>query len=129
MKRRMAVIGVALTCLGFMAGIATAYYQDKPQAQQMRPPKKVLSKEEAAFAPPASLTTKPPGKGQKLCSVFAPSNWRDTIDVPATATLPSCIRFMNITAATTLQLGCIFADGSVSLGTPGGGAPSPNCGW
>lgn len=72
--------------------------------------------------------TAPASQGNKLCSVVVPGSWRDTINMPAASTASSCSAFMSKTAATTYQLGCVFSDGSISLGT-GTGTPSPNCGW
>jgi hypothetical protein len=124
------VLVIALACAGLVVSAMADYDQEKSQAQQLRQPKANLTKEEAAFVQEARMDTKAvSGTGQKLCSVIVPGNWRDTINAPPGSTLSSCIRFMNITIASTLQLGCIFPDGSVSLGPNGGGAPSPNCGW
>lgn len=120
------VFTVLLASTGLIVSAATEGAQKKEQAQ----PKVNLTKEEAAFASAATLEKKAAlGAGQKLCSVVTPNNWRDTINVPPGATLSSCIRFMQITGASTLQLGCIFSNGEVSLGPAGGGTPLPNCRW
>lgn len=83
-------------------------------------------------APLASMS----GAVQKICSTYAPDQWRDSIVVPATLTkfnADSCRTLARATGATHLQLGCVANEG-VSLGATfavGGNAipPAPNCGW
>lgn len=90
------------------------------------------TKASKAMTSPFAAEKKLPGPvsgGQKLCSVLWPGHWRDTISMPPAATAPSCTAWEADTAATQYQLGCVFADGSISLGPANGGAPSPNCGW
>jgi hypothetical protein len=76
----------------------------------------------------AKPSTSASSKGQKLCSVVVPGQWRDTINMPAASTASSCSAFMSQAGANTYQLGCVFPDGSISLGQATG-TPSPNCGW
>jgi hypothetical protein len=65
----------------------------------------------------------------KLCSAVNPSNWRDTVPMPDAATEAACQSWKTVVGASTYQLGCMSASGTVDLGPDGGGAPSPNCGW
>jgi len=74
-----------------------------------------------------SLTTSVAG-GHKLCSAIWPGHFRDTLQMPDGASQATCIAWMNDIAATTYQQGCVFSDGSISLGPAGGGVPTPNCG-
>jgi hypothetical protein len=69
-------------------------------------------------------------QGIKLCSVYAPNNWRDTIPVPATWRWSDCRDYAVTMGATHVHLVCIFADGHpmISVGGPGE-LPEPNCGW
>jgi len=66
--------------------------------------------------------------GQKICSVVVAGNWRSDLFVPQEWTPAVCDSYRASTAATSYQLGCVFKK-SFSLGTSGGGIPSPNCGW
>lgn len=65
---------------------------------------------------------------QKVCSVFIPDHWRDSILVPSSWTVAECNKLRLRLVATSFNLGCLFKDGP-SFGTNGGGIPSPNCGW
>ena len=69
-------------------------------------------------------------EGAKLCSVFAPNNWRDSINVPSSWTARDCQVFAHDVGATEMQLGCIFDTGEpkVSIGPPGQ-LPERDCGW
>jgi hypothetical protein len=73
----------------------------------------------------------PPPSGQKLCIIIkAGDSWIDTLPVPATWTASLCDnhRAQQSVTNSSFQLGCLFETG-LSLGTVGGGAPTPNCGW
>lgn len=73
----------------------------------------------------------PPPSGQKLCIIIkAGDSWIDTLPGPATWTASLCDnhRAQQSVTNSNFQLGCLFEAG-LSLGTVGGGAPSPNCGW
>lgn len=64
----------------------------------------------------------------KLCSVFIPSEFRDTFPVPSGWNAGTCQNFQITVRADNYQLACAF-NNSFSFGTPNGGTPSPNCGW
>lgn len=66
----------------------------------------------------------------KLCSVYVPDNWRDTIPVPGTWRWSDCRDYAAAVGATHIHLMCVFAQGQpkVSIGGPGD-LPEPNCGW
>src|SRR4051812_29893675 len=96
---------------------------ERANASDTKPAVKV-----SPFATEVKLA-KPATGGQKLCRVLWPGHWRDTISMPPLATVASCQAWEANTAATQYQLGCVFADGSTSLGPANGGAPSPDCGW
>jgi hypothetical protein len=66
--------------------------------------------------------------GTKICSVFIPGNWRDSINVPQGWTPGMCINFMRSVGATHYHLGCAFYSG-FTWGEPNGGSPNNNCGW
>ncbi|HYF54460.1 MAG TPA: hypothetical protein VEA41_09400 [Salinarimonas sp.] len=68
--------------------------------------------------------------GQKLCSVYAPNAWRDTIPVPATWSWRDCRDYARLVGATHIHLICVFSRGEpkTSLGGPGE-LPEPDCGW
>jgi hypothetical protein len=66
---------------------------------------------------------------RKLCSAIWPGHFRDTLQMPVASSQAACVAWMNLTAGTTYQQGCIFSDGSVSMGPADGGIPTPNCGW
>ena len=71
----------------------------------------------------------------KLCSVYAPSNWRDTIVVDNGWTKSTCANFGASVGATMMNVGCLSDTGSVfgsaiAVSHPNNaGTPSPNCGW
>jgi hypothetical protein len=67
--------------------------------------------------------------GRKLCSAIWPGHFRDTLQMPDASKQAACVAWMNLTAGTAYQQGCIFGDGSISMGAAGGGIPTPNCGW
>ena len=67
-------------------------------------------------------------QGLKVCSVYIPGNWRDTVHVPPSWTSATCNNYKIAVGAVTYQLGCIFSN-SFKLGANDGGLPSPNCGW
>jgi hypothetical protein len=66
----------------------------------------------------------------KLCSVYVPNDWRDTIPVPASWRWSDCRDYAIAIGATHVHLICLFERGSpkMSMGGPGD-APNPNCGW
>jgi len=66
----------------------------------------------------------------KLCSVYVPNNWRDTIPVPASWKWNDCRDYAASVGASHIHLICIFDRGSpkISMGGPGG-PPERNCGW
>jgi len=66
--------------------------------------------------------------GTKICSVFIPSNWRDSVNVGASFTKASCRAYMVTVGANQWQLGCLYSDG-IGFGHPNGGVPAQNCGW
>jgi hypothetical protein len=79
----------------------------------------------------------------KVCSGFTPQNWRDVVNVPATWQKEDCRSFMQTTAASQIQLGCLFSEKPTPMlpkfawgsAAPTGtapttaSAPNPNCGW
>jgi hypothetical protein len=74
---------------------------------------------------------------QKICSVFVPGNWRDTIvvDQPGWFTI-QCNTYRVAVGATQLQIGCLTTSG-FSFGQPYVGQqagednfpPNNSCGW
>ncbi len=66
--------------------------------------------------------------GVKLCSVFVPDTWRDTMQVPQEWQAETCKSVVPHLGATAYQLGCMFKDG-VSFGPVNSGTPLPNCDW
>jgi hypothetical protein len=66
----------------------------------------------------------------KLCSVYVPGNWRDTIPVPASWRWSDCRDYAVTVGATHLHLICLFERGNrkISMGGPRD-LPEPNCGW
>ena len=69
----------------------------------------------------------------KVCSVYVPGNWRDTILMNNNTSWTQCEAFGAAVGATTIQLGCL-TDSGINLGGPSAwwsppGAPWPNCGW
>lgn len=66
--------------------------------------------------------------GTKVCSVFVPSNWRDSVNVGAGFTRQACIDYMRVVGANNFQLGCLYTNG-IGFGLPNGGLPAQNCGW
>lgn len=64
---------------------------------------------------------------QKFCTIHT-SSWKDTIMVPAFSAPALCDVWRSAYGATSYQLGFMSSD-SVTFGAPGGGIPSPNCGW
>lgn len=66
--------------------------------------------------------------GTKICSVFIPSNWRDSVNVGASFTKASCKEYMITVGANQWQLGCLYSNG-IGFGHPNGGVPAVNCGW
>lgn len=115
MKRWIA-LGVLTTVFTWIGLVAAELQQGQSAEERMEQENQRRAAEVAA-------------RGTKLCSVFQPGNWRDTINVPSGATPSGCRDFMNVTKATDFQLGCVRGDGRVALGPPGGGLPDPNCGW
>jgi hypothetical protein len=75
-----------------------------------------------------------PPTEQKLCTVHNKGDdgdaWRETLPVPAswTPTLCELHRQQIMPSGSYYQLGCL-RDTGITLGTAGGGLPSPNCGW
>jgi hypothetical protein len=72
-------------------------------------------------------------KNQKICSVIAPANFRDTFVAGKDWTAATCQAFAAAVSAPNHQLGCITNDG-FAFGDPGDAttlatAPEPNCGW
>ncbi len=74
--------------------------------------------------------TPEPGGGQKMCSVYVPDRWRDTISVPENWTWRDCRNFALSVGASHVHLICVFERGEpkMSMGGPGE-APEPDCGW
>jgi hypothetical protein len=66
---------------------------------------------------------------QKFCRIGSAGNWVSVTIVPASWTTANCISFRNLFGVNIYELGCIFGDGSASLGQQNGGPPTPNCGW
>jgi len=69
----------------------------------------------------------------KVCSVYVPNDWRDTILMNDNNNWTQCNNFKMSVGAPNLQLGCLD-DSGIHFGwpgTPGGppGLPYPNCGW
>jgi hypothetical protein len=69
----------------------------------------------------------------KVCSVYVPNNWRDTILMNNNNNWTQCDAFGASVGATNIQLGCL-TDSGINLGGPDSwwsppGAPWPNCGW
>ena len=52
----------------------------------------------------------------KLCSAIQPANWRDTVPMPDAATEAACQSWKALVGASTYQLGCMSATGTVDLG-------------
>ncbi len=85
-----------------------------------------------------TITETPPTvQSQKVCSVFLPPSFRDSIVVPKTWGLTDCNSFRKIAGldydATQYQLGCLNSTGVV-YGSAGNdntnaGFPTPDCGW
>jgi hypothetical protein len=66
----------------------------------------------------------------KLCSVYVPGRWRDTIPAPGTWRWSDCRDYAVMVGATHIHLMCVFTRGNpkISIGGPGD-LPEPNCGW
>jgi len=72
----------------------------------------------------------------KICRVYVPNNWSDTINVPSTWTANSCNSYGGLQKATRYVLGCFDGD-SYRFGSDGqvgnypvsASFPSPDCGW
>jgi hypothetical protein len=66
----------------------------------------------------------------KLCSVYVPGDWRDTIPVPGTWRWRDCSDYAAAVGATHIHLMCVHTRGNpkISIGGPGD-LPEPNCGW
>ena len=72
----------------------------------------------------------PDAVGQKLCSVFVPDGWRDSIPVPQSWRWSDCRDYAASVGATQIHLMCVFSQGApkFSMGGPGR-PPQPDCGW
>jgi hypothetical protein len=67
---------------------------------------------------------------RKLCSVVAPSSFRDTVTVPDAWTASECVSWEQAVAASSFQIGCDSGtSGTSNFGGNGGSLPNPNCGW
>jgi hypothetical protein len=99
-----------------------------PQAKKETSTKSVTIK--GSFVPHSTAMVAPTGisGAVKLCSGVQAPNWRDTITVPDSWTPEACRGFAASIGTSQPQLGCAQAN-SISWGNPGGGTPSPNCGW
>ena len=73
------------------------------------------------------------GSGQKVCSIFHPNNWRDSLNVPSAFTSSACDDYRAKVGGTHLQLACLYSNGMAwGAAVPGGTAPpapTQNCGW
>jgi len=75
-----------------------------------------------------------PPAGEKLCTIHRKGDsgdaWRETIPVPSSWTPYHCEqhRLQVMPSSSYYQLGCLW-ETEITLGTAGGGLPSPNCGW
>ena len=66
--------------------------------------------------------------GSKVCSIYHPGNFRDSLNVPDAFNERACQDLMRNEGGTVYQLACLY-DAGVAFGAPGGGRPVPNCGW
>lgn len=64
----------------------------------------------------------------KVCSVWVPGNWRDSIVMNQNSIWTACNNYRALVLATNFSIGCMN-DGGIWLGPSGGAAPVPNCGW
>jgi len=64
----------------------------------------------------------------KICSVFVPNNWRDSVNVGTAFTKQSCRQYMITVGAHQWQLACLYSNG-IAFGSPNGADPAQNCGW
>lgn len=76
----------------------------------------------------AGIAGTPGVPGTKVCSIFHPGNFRDSLNVSNAFTERACQDLMRNEGGTVFQLACLHDEG-VAFGTPDGGRPVPNCGW
>jgi len=66
----------------------------------------------------------------KICSVYTPNEWRDTILLNNVHNWGHCNNFRASVGASTFQIGCLTDASGVNWGIPNSAAaPWPNCGW
>ena len=75
-----------------------------------------------------SLVESVPMTRGKICSVFVPNHWRDSLSVADHWGVTSCKEYMAKMGGVWYQLGCMHPAGAI-FGDVNGGAPSPNSGW
>jgi hypothetical protein len=114
-------LALRLLCAGTVATIATTALAQSQNSRRWNFDERYYRENE----PPEDVagTT-------KLCSVFVPHGWRDTIPVPGTWRWSDCRDFADMVGASEVHLMCMFTDGSpkISAGSPTE-LPEPNCGW
>jgi hypothetical protein len=85
----------------------------------------------------AQITVNTGNSSQKICSVFVPNNWRDTVTVPTLGwNTTQCDSFRREVGAELFQLGC-FQQFGFSFGIPMTGVralpqnfpPNNSCNW
>jgi hypothetical protein len=64
----------------------------------------------------------------KVCRVWTSGQWLSTTVVPDSWTRAHCNGYRAVEGAANYDMGCLFADGSASMGS-GATFPNPNCGW
>jgi hypothetical protein len=84
----------------------------------------------------AELKRSSPGSledGQKICSIFAPGIWRDSLIVPKSWTRDNCTALGLKMVALEYQVGCAFPNavefGSKDVLSGRASDPPRNCGW
>jgi hypothetical protein len=66
---------------------------------------------------------------QKFCRIGSTGLWASATIVPSSWTSAHCDNFRAVVGGNNFAVGCMFGDGSSSLGAQGGAAPAQDCGW
>jgi hypothetical protein len=110
-----ALVPIAVATIGAVATVAVAWLTASYTARE-------------EVRPIQAASIGPLSEGQKLCSVFIPYQFRDSLIVPKTWSVETCRQFQSGAGATQLQVGCVF-ETTVTFGEFGGAPPTVNCGW
>lgn len=129
MRITAATATVVASLIAALGGLAQVWMQQRAQERQFEIQKQVIDLQAKQIKRLEAESVGPLKAGQKICRVWAPEIWTDSLIVPKSWQPGSCASLGTTYRKIVYTLGCVYEDGTVSWGTDNGGIPERDCGW